>query len=109
MNARAKIGAMRRKFVIEGPSDVADDVGGFSQNWTARASVWGHATVIAGNEAFAAARTENALTHRIRIRWRPDIDASCRIRDGDRIFAIIAITDADGRRRFVNCLCREYE
>ena len=42
-----------------------------------------------------------SVTHRIDLRFSPDITSRHRFRDGERIFRILSLRDRDGRRRFL--------
>lgn len=41
------------------------------------------------------------------LRWRGDLDAGKRLRDGERVFDIRAVADPDGSRRRLVCLVEE--
>ncbi len=109
MTHSGRIGALRRKLILETPVDTPDESGGFSRAWSALASVWCEIESLRGDTTFAASSEETTLTHRIRLRWRPDVDNAARLRWGSRAFAVVSAIDADAARRYLICHCREYD
>ncbi len=102
-----RIGDLDRKLMLEQPVDTLDDIGGAVRSWALVASIWARVTPTRGAERFAGERAESALTHRIAIRWRPDVTGAMRLRDGAKTYCIHAATDGDGRRRIMICHCEE--
>jgi SPP1 family predicted phage head-tail adaptor len=103
------IGGLRRKVIIEQPVDEPDDAGGFTRTWQPVDEVWCHVESLPGSEVFYGSSEQRLIDHRIRIRWRPDMDSSRRLRLGTKIFSIISAFDADNARRYMICHCREYD
>ncbi len=54
-----------------------------------------------------AAATGATVTHRILIRARSELTTRHRLRDGLRIFRIVALRDHDGTRRFIEIAAEE--
>jgi len=108
MRKLSGIGGLRHKAILEQPVDEPDDAGGFVRTWQAIDDVWCHVESLRGTEEFDASSEQRLIDHRIRIRWRPDMDSSKRLRLGTRIFSIISALDADNSRRYMICHCREY-
>ncbi len=101
------IGALRTRLVLEAPIDVVDDMGGVSRTYQPLANVWGEIVQRSGDTRFLAGRQEEAITHRIRLRYRNGVNAQMRLRAGARIFTILAVFDTDERRRTLVCQCEE--
>lgn len=104
---RASIGGLRRRVVLEQPLDTPDDIGGAVRTWTPVATIWAQIAPVAGVERREGAREESAITHRVLIRWRPDVTGAMRLVEGARVFAIHAALDHDSRRRFMLLQCEE--
>lgn len=104
---RARIGDLDQRLSLEAPVDTPDDIGGVTRAWTPVDAIWARVTPLAGGEQFAGEREESQLTHRVLIRWRPDVTGAMRLRQGSRIFIIHAALDWDGRRRFLLLQCTE--
>lgn len=104
---RARIGDLDQRLSLEQPLDTPDAVGGVSRVWVAVDDVWARVTPVSGREAFEGAREESVITHRVLIRWRPDVTGAMRLRLGTRTLDIHAAVDWDTRRRFLLLQCEE--
>jgi len=107
MSRAAPIAALRRRLILEHPVDAPDQTGGFARQWQAVATLWAQVEPVRAEQVFSAERAAMHVTHRIRLRWRPDINGAMRLRDGARLFVIMGAHDADDRRRWMICVCRE--
>jgi SPP1 family predicted phage head-tail adaptor len=103
----AAIGRMRRRLVLEAPVASPDGLGGTTQAFEAVAAFWAQVEWISGIESWRQGRPEQSRNYRITMRWRGDVDAGRRLRDGDRIFDIRSAADPDGARQRLVCLAEE--
>ncbi|MDP3599640.1 MAG: phage head closure protein [Bosea sp. (in: a-proteobacteria)] len=104
---RARVGALRRRLLLEAAMATPDGLGGTTQVYETVAAVWAQLEWIAGGERWRRGRPEQVATHRVTLRWRAGVDAGQRLRDGDRLFDIRAVADPDGGRRRLVCLVQE--
>lgn len=104
---RARIGELNQRLALEQPIDTLDDIGGVTRVWSHVDDVWAMITPLSGREDFTAERDESVLTHRVLIRWRPDVTGAMRLRQNTRHFAIHASLDWDEQRRFMLLQCQE--
>ncbi|WP_439492901.1 phage head closure protein [Bosea sp. (in: a-proteobacteria)] len=104
---RARVGALRRRLLLEAAVTTPDGLGGTTQVYETVAAVWAQLEWIAGGERWRLGRPEQVATHRVTLRWRAGVDAGQRLRDGDRLFDIRAVADPDGGRRRLVCLVQE--
>ena len=110
MSASAKptpIGARGRRFVLELPLESPDGFGGVIRTYAAGPQLWGAIEMIRGDEQVRAARPEQAVTHRVRLRYRDGVTAAHRLTCGPRRFQIRTAADPDGMRRELVCLVEE--
>ncbi len=105
MTARHAISALRTRLALQAPVDTPDDAGGFNRGWTTIDMIDAAIMPTGGTRQFVAERQESATTHKILLRWRPDISAHMRLSGQGRVYEIISLFDADGRRRFMTCYC----
>ena len=61
----------------------------------------------AATSAFAPTRSEQAVAHRVTLRYRDGVTAAMRLVRGLRRFAIRSAADPDGSRRELVCLVEE--
>ena len=101
------IGARSRRFVLELPLERPDGFGGVLRSYASGPQVWGAMEMLSGHERIRADRPEQALTHRITLRYREGVTGAMRLTLGLRRFAIRATSDPDGSRRDLVCLVEE--
>jgi SPP1 family predicted phage head-tail adaptor len=101
------IGARGRRFVLEVPLESPDGFGGVIRTYAAGPQVWGAIELLKGDERLRAGRPEQAVTHRVTLRYRDGVTAAMRLVRGLRRFAIRSAADPDGTRRDLVCLVEE--
>ena len=101
------IGARGRRFVLEVPLESPDGFGGVIRTYAAGPQVWGAIELLKGDERVRAGRPEQAVTHRVTLRYRDGVTAAMRLVRGLRRFAIRSAADPDGTRRDLVCLVEE--
>jgi SPP1 family predicted phage head-tail adaptor len=103
----ASIGARARRFTLELPQESPDGFGGTLTSFAPGPQLWGAIELVGGGERRRAGRPEQAVTHRVRLRFREGVTAAMRLADGPRRFAIHMAADPDGLRRELVCLVEE--
>ena len=101
------LGRLKRRLVLEQPSESADGAGGQTRGFAAVATLWANLEWLSGEERWRQDRPEQAGLYRITLRWRAGVTAGMRFRDGLRIFGIRSAGDPDGGRRSLVCLAEE--
>jgi SPP1 family predicted phage head-tail adaptor len=100
-------GALRRRLRLEAPLDAPDEIGGATRGWTCVATLWAHVASLRGLTRLQGERLEQAITHRVTIRWRADVTGETRLTMGERVFAVRAARDPDEGRRVLVLDCEE--
>lgn len=103
----APIARLRHRLVLERPDYVSDEGGGASVAWLQVAELWAAIDPLSGGERVAAQRLSGHLSHRVTLRYRPDVTPEKRFRLGTRLFVIDAVIDVGERKAWLKCLCRE--
>ena len=93
-------GRMRERLTLEAPVESADGAGGVVRSHAMVATLWGEIVPLGAREATIAEARGVTVTHRIRIRRRSDMTTRHRLRQGDRLWRIAALSD-DASRRFL--------
>jgi SPP1 family predicted phage head-tail adaptor len=101
------IGARSRRFVLELPLESPDGFGGVIRTYAAGPQLWGAIEMVKGEERMRAGRPEQAVTHRVTVRYREGVTSAMRLARGLRRFAIRSAADPDGRKRHLVCLVEE--
>lgn len=93
-----------RRLVLEAPQTAPDGAGGWTRNWVQLGTVWGEFRASPGREGLAGGAVVSRVKWRVILRASPFGAASRprpeqRLREGERVFAILAVAehDADGR------------
>ncbi|MEA2841715.1 MAG: hypothetical protein QOF41_3045 [Methylobacteriaceae bacterium] len=107
MRKRAFVGVMRQRLSLDAALESTDESGALQTAWSPLGDVWGQIIPATSGDRFVAERQEEAVTHRILIRWRGDMQSGMRFRLGARSFLIHAAFDPDERQRVLICRCEE--
>ncbi|MBS0241935.1 MAG: phage head closure protein [Proteobacteria bacterium] len=102
-----RAGNLRHRVTLVGPVRVSDGGGGATVTWLAVADLWAAIRPIKGKEILYAESLSGQVTHEFTLRWRDGVVPAMRFHWSDRIFEILAVFDADERRRQLTCHCRE--
>lgn len=104
--------ALNRPLVLEAPQSVPDALGGRAVSWQALGTLWAEMRPGAGREKLGAITPEGTMLYRVFTRaaapgspQRPRPDQ--RFRDGDRVFAILAVGEADPTGAWLVSVVRE--
>lgn len=103
----APVGHLRHGLVLEAPSRTGDEAGSAATSWGPVATVWAALRPASGREIVDADGVAARVSHEVIIRWRSDVSAAMRFRDGSRVYLIRSVRDVDDRRRRLTCLVEE--
>ncbi len=103
---------LNRKLTLETPVQLADGAGGVTETWVAEGVLWAELRSGAGREKTGIGGAISVNAVRITVRAaaaaspaRPR--ANQRFREGNRIFTIDAVTEAEPRGRYLLCHAKE--
>lgn len=94
---------MNRRLVLEAPSNARDAAGGLVEGWTPVGDIWAAIEARSGRETVFGGRQGAKVTHVAEIRYAPPGSAqrpgaAQRFREGARVYAVLAVAEADARR-----------
>ena len=103
---------LNRKLVLEAPDRVADGAGGFDEGWTALGTVWAEVSARTGREKQGEAVPVSNVGYRITLRGAPVGNSmrplpDQRLRDGTRVYRILAVAERDPEGRYLTCFADE--
>lgn len=75
--------------------------------WQEVCKVWASIEGLSGSLYFQARLTTEQTDHRVIIRYRSDIEPGMIIRYAGREFTIQSVLDKEGKRRWLELMCRE--
>lgn len=103
---------LNRPLVLEAPVGVPDGAGGLTVSWVALGTLWAEVKPSSGREVAGEEVVVASVGLRITVRGaevgsprRPKPEQ--RFRDGDRVFAILAVTERDRSGAYLTCFARE--
>ena len=103
---------LNRALVLETPTRVADGAGGFVLTWVAVGTLWGEVRPGSGSDKAGVEISLATVPYRITVRGaavgspaRPKPEQ--RLRDGTRVFLILAVTERDADGLYLTCFARE--
>jgi SPP1 family predicted phage head-tail adaptor len=88
-------GQLRHRVTFKSKTVTKNTFGEEVITWATVAAVWAAIDPLSGRELVLQQRTESILTHRIRIRRRTDLDPTMRVHEGNHIYQIDSILDAN--------------
>lgn len=104
------INKLREQINIEKPNKVPNKSGGFATEYELHAGpLWAEIKPAGGRERFFAQKLEMDITHKIVLRFDPDLKLkpNMRVVFESRIFKILFIFNRDERSRWLDLLCEE--
>jgi head-tail adaptor len=103
---------LTRRLVLEDAAEMPDGAGGFAEVWTVRGVIWAEVRAGTGREAADEESWQAEVPFRITVRGagqgaasRPK--AGQRLRDGARLYRILAVTERDPLGLYLVCNARE--
>lgn len=103
---------LNRALVLEAPDRAEDGSGGYVETWGVLGTLWAEVKSRTGREQNLSGVTVSLVSYRITVRAAPVGSeqrpvAGQRFRDGDRIYAIRAVTEKDSDHRYLECFADE--
>ena len=103
---------LNRSLTLEDPQQLADGSGGFATTWVTLGALWAEVTAGSGRERAGRGTTLSRVPFKITVRAAPAGASSRpkpnqRFRDGDRVFAILAVSERDPTGKYLLCHTEE--
>ncbi|MDP1669389.1 head-tail adaptor protein [Phaeovulum sp.] len=103
---------LNRALVLETAERVADGAGGHVLSWMALGTLWAEVKPGTGRERAGEFVTLASVPYRITVRAAPQGSTrrprpDQRFRDGDRVFRILAVGEADPAGLYLTCFAQE--
>lgn len=102
-----KIGDLRHRITFQSENKTPDGYRGHTSTWNDVVTVWGKVEPVSGREYYYANQLKNAISHKITIRFRPDITAELRAVFEKRTMKIESIINLLEQERFMEIRCIE--
>lgn len=108
----SRVPHLSRRLTLEGRTSVPDGAGGFEQSWSSLGVLWAQVVTRSGREARGNNGPVATVGYKITVRAAPVGSPARprpeqRFRDGNRIFAIHAVTEDDAAGLYLLCYAVE--
>lgn len=100
-------GKLRHRLEIQEATEQQDSVGEPIKTWSKLRTVWGSVQPLSGREYLLSQQVTPEQTHRIMLRYTPELTVRHRIVFDSRHFDINSIIDVDERHIELELLCSE--
>jgi SPP1 family predicted phage head-tail adaptor len=100
-------GELKHRLVLEQPVETPDGAGGVTRSYATVTTLWAAVVPVAARGEVIADGLGATVTHRIVVRSGPELTTRHRLREGARVFRIVALRDQDASRRFVEIEAQE--
>ena len=97
-------GRLNQRVRIETRQSVQDDFGQASINWVELLTTWAEVLPLRGREFFAAAQVQQEHSIKVRLRYRPGIDAGMRLVWNGRAHDITGVIALEGGREWLEIM-----
>lgn len=103
---------LNRPMVLEEPATSADGAGGHVTSWHALGTLWADLRPGSGRELRGVIAPEGRMLFRVFLRAAPQASPQRprpgqRLRDGERVFRILAVSEADPAGAYLVCHASE--
>ena len=102
---KVRAGALNSRVTIQSPTATQDAAGQPIPTWAEVATVWANVRHLSGVESIKADAEASTVKASIRIRKRPDIDASMRVVHGASNYQIRAVLPDEVDRDKIDLVC----
>lgn len=103
-------GEMTTKLVYQVETSAPDALGQPLKTWVDKFACWAAVRPLSAKEIYYAQSTRRETTHRIAMRWRPDVRPTGRFvvaNNRSRVFKLFSIVNTDEAREELVCLAAE--
>ena len=108
MRRMINIGKLNRKISLLKFFDVPDEMGQTTQVLRSVKTVWASFVPIKGNEFYELQKLESKITHKIYMRFLPEVDNTWYIGYRGKTYCVTAAIDVDNAGKLLELQCCEY-
>lgn len=103
---------LNRALALEQVTNIPDGAGGFTQSWQELGHLWADVSFRSARESLQNGGVFSLATYKITVRGAPVGTAmrprpDQRFREGQRVFHILSVAEADTEGRYLTCVARE--
>jgi SPP1 family predicted phage head-tail adaptor len=103
-----RAGELRDRVTIQQPTTTSGGAWGPQPGWSDLTTVWAKVLRVAASERSVQDGVQSVVSHRITMRYRPDLTSKHRLVYRGRPLDIVGVNDPDGRRHELLIEAREH-
>jgi len=92
-----KAGELKDRIELQAPIKSQNSFGEWVETFTTQATVWGAIRPLSGTLLFQSLQANSDISGEVEIRYRTDIQATWRLKIGNRILRIVTIINPENR------------
>jgi SPP1 family predicted phage head-tail adaptor len=102
-----RAGPLRHRIEIQTRATTLNAAGEPTGTWSTYAEAWAAIWPIRGLEYFSARQEQDAVTHKVRIRYLSGVTPEMRVKFGTRYFDIASVINTDERNIYIDMMAIE--
>lgn len=104
-----RAGSLRHRVTLQTPATAADGDGGYTDTWTALATVWASVVPATAHdlERAVAGTVQSSATHLVTIRYLAGVTTKTRVLFGTRTLQVTGVQNPDERNISLVLVCQE--
>jgi len=102
-----RAGSLRHKITFQQLTVANDTWGHSAETWTDQVTTYAAIWTLRGTERMESMKLDNEITHKIRVRYKRDLNPKMRIKFGERYFNILSMVDPDERHIYYEMMANE--
>ena len=102
-----RAGSLRHKITFQQLTVANDTWGHSAETWTDQVTTYAAIWTLRGTERMESMKLDNEITHKIRVRYKRDLNPKMRIKFGERYFNILSMVDPDERHIYYEMMVNE--
>lgn len=100
-------GRLQHRVEIQKAIEIPDSFGEPLPTWVTQATRWAAVEPLSGRELFLAQQVQADVTHRVGLRFTPDVTPKMRVLFGERVLNIESVLDSTESGFELELLCKE--
>lgn len=88
-------GDLRHQITLQSMTQTADGMGGITETWSDQFTTWASIDPPKSREFYGTGQVQTEIVTRVRIRYRPNVSHTWRVKFGTRYFNITSIVNPD--------------
>lgn len=99
------IGSLNHQITIERPAETRGQMGSQKKAWSPVCNTWARVQPLSGRALEVAQALHSEVTVKITMRWRSDVDGTCRVTYRGQVYAVQYVLNPEEANRELQLYC----